>query len=79
MADVLTRVVLAVLATIPGSERALARAAGISKALLPRIRGGYLRATPATAERLADALDGWAKDCAQGAERLRRAAARSRR
>jgi len=77
--EALTRVVKAVLAELPCSERALARTAGLSSAMLPRIRAGHFAATPETAERLAGALETWSKDCAGAAGRLRRALARTRR
>ena len=73
----LTSVVRAVLAEAPCSERALARAAGLSSAMVPRIRAGSLNATPETAGRLVQALEQWSKDCGRAAGRLRRAVERS--
>jgi predicted transcriptional regulator len=70
-ADRLTQTVRNVLAHLPCSERALARAAGLSSAVLPRIRGGTLKATPATAKKLARALESWSKDTWRSAERIR--------
>jgi predicted transcriptional regulator len=69
--DRLTQTVRNVLAHLPCSERALARAAGLSSAVLPRIRGGSLKATPATAKKLARALEVWSKDTRRAAERIR--------
>ena len=77
--DPLTRTVQAVLAGLPCSERALARTAGLSSAMLPRIRAGHFAATPETVGRLITALDQWSHDCASAAERLRRASTRPRR
>jgi hypothetical protein len=73
----LIEVVRAVLAEVPCSERALARAAGLSSAMLPRIRGGSGRVTTDTARRLAAALEDWSKDCARASRRLRHAIERS--
>jgi len=52
-----------VLREAPCSTRALAKAAGLSPALLSRIVKGERSLTPATAEALARGLRGWAADC----------------
>jgi transcriptional regulator with XRE-family HTH domain len=70
---ILTRAVLAALDELPGSERALARAAGISHATLGAIRRGDFNASPAVAERLATALETWAAASGKNAVRIRRA------
>lgn len=72
----LTQQVRAVIAAVPGSERELARAAGISNVLLAQIRTGKQAATPTVARKLADALDGWGVACQRAARRLRAAARR---
>ncbi len=55
----------------PGSLRALAREAGLSHRLLVLIRGGERRATPATVEALAGALERMAGAQAEAARVLR--------
>jgi hypothetical protein len=70
----LTRVVLAALDELPGSERALARAAGISHSTLAAIRRRDFNASPVIAERLATALEAWAATSSKNAVRIRRAA-----
>lgn len=63
-----------VLREAPCSTRALARAAGLSPALLTRIAKGERSLTPATAKALAKGLRGWAKDCDRLARQLDRVA-----
>ena len=60
-----------VLRLAPTSPRTLARAAGVSPALVYRAASGERTLTPAVAERLAATLDSWAADCAEAAEQLR--------
>jgi len=72
----LTAAVLHALDAAPCSLRALARAAGVSHALLQQLRRGEFNATPAVAEKVASALDVWAGRCAGAARKVRAAAAR---
>ena len=60
----------------PCSLRALARAAGVSHALLQQIKRGDFNATREVAEKVAGALDGWAGRCAGAARKVRAAARR---
>jgi len=72
----LTRAVREAIAAAPCSERALARAAGISNVTLVQLRQGRFAATPALARKLAQALDRWGLACRSAAMALRAAARR---
>lgn len=72
----LTAAVLHAIEAAPCSLRALARAAGVSHALLLQLQRGDFQATPAVAEKVAKALDGWAGQCAAAARKVRAAARR---
>ena len=62
------------IARAPGSVRSLAKAAGVSPAILQHIGTGFRAATPDVAERVATALQQWGARCGQLAARIRRAA-----
>lgn len=57
----------------PCTMRALARAAGVSHAMLAGIVAGDERATPRVALKVARALERWAARCAKDAAALRAA------
>lgn len=59
-----------VLEDSPASIRALARAAGVSHALLVAIRAGERRMTPATRDALVAALRRWSRKHAELADAL---------
>ena len=63
---------------LPGTVRALARQAGVPHTTLVRIAAGELGASPMVAERVAAALDSWARSCSAGAEKLRLSLRRTR-
>lgn len=69
----LTRTVCAALDAVPCSIRKLAAASGVQPSTLTRIRQGDRPATPATADRLAEALEEWADLCTTHARAIRRA------
>jgi hypothetical protein len=69
----LTKTVCAALDAVPCSIRKLADASGVQPSTLTRVRQGDRVATPATAARLADALEGWAALCTTHARAIRRA------
>lgn len=71
--DALSRAVVEAVDRAPGSERALARAAGVSHTTLQKIRAGKLRATSDVAAAVAEALDRMAADCQRAAESIRNA------
>jgi len=62
------------IAQAPCSVRSLARAAGVSPAILRHISSGLRAATPAIAERVATALDQWGARCVHLAAKVRAAA-----
>ena len=62
-----------VLKTLPMSVNALAKLSGIAQSVLWRILEGERRATPATAVKVAAALESWGKDATAAAKALRRA------
>src|SRR3989442_1131291 len=72
----LTRAVREAIGAAPCSERALARAAGVSNVTLVQLRQGQFAATPALARKLAQALDRWGLACRSAARVLRAAARR---
>lgn len=63
--------VLHAIDTAPCSERALARAAGVSHTLLQQIRAGERSATGDVALAIAAALEEMGADCMTAAERIR--------
>lgn len=72
MSEELAEAVRRVLDEVPGSDRALARAAGISPSTLYRIRSGERGCSPEVAERLERTLQTWSDDCSGAAAHLRR-------
>ena len=62
-----------VLSTLPMSVNALAKQAGVAQSVLWRILSGERRATPATAVKIAEALEAWGRDATAAAKALRRA------
>lgn len=72
MSEELAEAVRRVLDEVPGSDRALARAAGISPSTLYRIRSGDRGCSPEIAEKLADTLQAWSENTGQAAAHLRR-------
>ncbi len=71
MAHSLTALTRRALRRMPGSLRALARAAGVPSTTLARIRSGHLRASPMVARRVAGVLARWSEWCGWTAARLR--------
>lgn len=69
----LTHSVCAALDAVPCSVRKLADASGVQPSTLTRIRQGEREATPATADKLAAALEEWATVCSTHARAIRRA------
>lgn len=59
-----------VLDAIPASQRALARAAGVSPKLLRMVRDGERRLTAHTRDAIASALRAWETRCAGAADAL---------
>lgn len=57
----------------PCSVRSLAKAAGVSPAILQHIRSGLRAATPDVAERVAAALEHWGARCVRLAAHVRKA------
>jgi hypothetical protein len=75
----LTAVVRSILkAPLPGSLRALGRAAGVPHSTLSKIKAGTLNASPEVARALAGALDHWTTQSRTAARRLRAALPRER-
>lgn len=72
MSEELAEVVRRVLDEIPGSDRALAQAAGISPSTLYRIRSGERGCSPEIAEQLERTIRTWSEDCSGAAAHLRR-------
>lgn len=60
----------------PCSVRSLAKAAGVSPAILQHIGSGLRAATPDVAERVATALDQWGARCVKLAAHVRQAASK---
>ena len=58
----------------PGSVRSLARAAGISPAILRHVSSGLRAATPDVADSVAAALEQWGVRCVKLAAKVRKAA-----
>lgn len=69
----LVKAVQAALRASPVTLRELARRAGLSPSLTAYMKRGKRAATPAVAARLASALEGLAKEAAEGAKAIRRA------
>lgn len=73
MHEALTEAVRELLDRIPGSDRALALAAGVPQSTVSRIRTGERSCTPEVARALADVLGRWASDCRDAEAALRQA------
>lgn len=71
--DALTRAVVEALEMSPLSLLRLSKRSGIPQSSLWRIREGSLRATVATAEAVATALEEFGATCGDAAKRIRRA------
>jgi predicted transcriptional regulator len=74
----LTRAVLRVVADVQASDRTLAKAAGVSNALLTRLKRGDFQASPDVADKLAAVFERWAMQYRDAARVLRAAARRVR-
>ena len=70
----LTQEVLRARENAPSSQRQVAREAGVSDVLLVQLRRGDFNATPIVAEKVADVLGRWGKECLNAARRIRAAA-----
>lgn len=71
MSERLAKAVRTVLDRVPGSDRELARQAGVPPSTVSRIRSGERGCTPAVAEALADVAGQWADDCGEAESILR--------
>jgi hypothetical protein len=71
--DRLTAAVARAVRDAPCTIRALARSAAIPASTLVRIAAGERAATPAVADAIARALDGWSAACDKLARRIRAA------
>lgn len=71
MSEELAEVVRQLLDQVPGSDRELARAAGVPPSTVSRIRNGTRGCTPVVARSLADVLARWSEDCAEAEADLR--------
>lgn len=69
----LTGIVLRVVAEVQASDRTLARAAGVSNALLTRLKRGDFQASPEVADKLATVFERWAAQYQNAARDLRAA------
>lgn len=72
MSEELAEAVREILDQVPGSDMELSRASGVPQSTISRVRNAERGCTPEVARALVEALDGWAENCADARDHLRR-------